>query len=85
MSAYPNTLIYGQTSGGDNVPVLVDTDGKMVVSPSVGTQLTVLTADPASPTDDTAWVRRTGTSPTMSVQLRVRIAGTTYTIAGITV
>lgn len=45
----------------------------------------LLTADPGSPADDTWWVRRTGSSPTMDVEVRVRIGGTTYTIAGITI
>lgn len=45
----------------------------------------VLTADPGAPDDDTFWVRRTGASPAMDVELRVRVAGTTYTIASITI
>jgi len=44
----------------------------------------LLTADPGSPANDTWWVVRTGTSPTMTVALKVRISGATYTIAGIT-
>jgi hypothetical protein len=44
----------------------------------------VLPADPASPSDGTWWLRQTGSSPTMSVALRVQIAGVTYTVAEIT-
>lgn len=44
----------------------------------------LLTADPGSPADDTWWLVRTGTTPTMTVAVRARIAGTTYTIASIT-
>lgn len=44
----------------------------------------LLTADPASPVNDTWWVVRSGTSPTMTVALKARIAGTTQTIAAIT-
>lgn len=51
---------------------------------NVATELTLLTADPASPVDDTWWVVRTGTSPTMTVALKTRIAGASYTIASIT-
>lgn len=44
----------------------------------------LLTADPGSPADDTWWVVRTGTTPTMTVALKARIAGVTYTITSIT-
>lgn len=47
--------------------------------------LTLLTADPASPIDDTWWMVRTGTSPAMQVTLKVRISGVTYEVAGITI
>jgi hypothetical protein len=43
----------------------------------------VLTADPASPADDTWWVVRDGASP-QGVALRARIGGVTFTIAEIT-
>lgn len=45
---------------------------------------TLLTRDPVNPQNDTFWVVREGTSPNMSVSLKGRIAGITYTIAGIT-
>lgn len=44
---------------------------------------TVLTADPSSPVNDTWWVVKTGSAPT-NVALRVRVAGVTYDIAGLT-
>ena len=49
-----------------------------------GEGLAIMTADPTNPSDDTWWIVRTGTSPTLDVDIRVRIAGTTYTLAGIT-
>lgn len=53
--------------------------------PSGGSSNTLLTSDPVSPTDDTWWVVREGTSPTMTVSLKARIAGATYTVASVTV
>ncbi len=44
----------------------------------------LLTADPGSPANDTWWAVRTGTTPTMSVAFKVRIAGVTYDVATIT-
>lgn len=49
---------------------------------SIGLQ--VLTADPASPDDDTWWVVRDGGTP-QSVALKVRISGVTYAVAEITI
>ncbi len=46
--------------------------------------LALLTADPASPVDDTWWAVRTGSSPTMAVAVKARIAGVTYSIGEIT-
>jgi len=46
--------------------------------------LAILSADPTSPADDTFWLRKTGTTPTMSVELRYRIDGSTETLAGVT-
>ena len=57
----------------------------VLISVSGGGGGTLLTADPGAPANDTWWVRRTGVSPTMDVALRVRVAGTTYTIASITI
>ena len=45
---------------------------------------TLLTADPGAPSDDTWWMVRTGTTPTMRVAIKVRISGATYEVAGIT-
>jgi hypothetical protein len=59
---------------------VTDSDPRLVAA-----GFTVLTADPGSPANDTYWVRRTGASPAMDVEVRVRIAGTTYTLAGITI
>ena len=42
------------------------------------------TSDPALPTDDSWWIVRSGTTPGASVQLKVRIAGTSYVLAEIT-
>lgn len=47
---------------------------------SASSILTILTADPGAPSDDTAWIVRTGAAPT-EVALRVRIGGTTYDLA----
>lgn len=44
----------------------------------------MLTADPASPANDTWWAVRTGTTPTMTVAVKFRYAGATYTIASVT-
>ncbi len=44
----------------------------------------LLTADPGAPSDDTWWAVRTGTSPTMTVAIKARLGGVTYTIASIT-
>lgn len=66
----------------------VDRDGKVTrpwfaflraITPGV-----LLTADPASPADDSWWVSRIGTSPAMVVALKVRIDGTTTTVATVT-
>lgn len=64
----------------DSLATLAD-DGR--ISSPAGFAL--LTADPGSPADDTFWVRRTGSSPAMQVELRVRISGVTYSLAGITI
>lgn len=71
----------------DNSPDTYVWDG--AVSPPEWVQinrpsvLTILTADPASPDDDTYWVVRDGASP-QSIALKVRIAGVTMTLAEIT-
>lgn len=44
----------------------------------------VLTTDPATPSNDTYWVVREGTSPAQTISLKVRIGGVTYTVAAIT-
>lgn len=61
-----------------------DAATKAYVDAKLFSTFTLLTADPGSPADDTWWVRRTGTSPTMSVALRARISGVTYTLAEMT-
>lgn len=45
----------------------------------------ILTADPAGPADDSAWLVREGVSPAMQVTLRIRVAGVTYDLAAITI
>jgi hypothetical protein len=45
----------------------------------------ILSADPASPADDTWWVVRTGTSPNATLALKGRVAGATKTIASETI
>ena len=47
---------------------------------SVPGVLAILTADPSSPADNTAWILRSGTSPAMAISLRLRIAGVTSEI-----
>jgi hypothetical protein len=78
----------------DGVSRVVEEDGALIVYGDIihngsalsssSSLLTLLTADPASPTDDTCWVVREGTSPTQTVSLKARISGTTVTIAAIT-
>jgi hypothetical protein len=78
----------------DGVSRVVEEDGALIVYGDIihngsalsssSSLLTLLTADPASPTDDTCWVVREGTSPTQTVSLKARIGGTTVTIAAIT-
>jgi hypothetical protein len=51
---------------------------------AVVTSLQILTADPSSPSDDTWWVVRTGTSPGDALEIRGQVAGTIYTIASVT-
>ncbi len=54
---------------------------KLIDSATVaGSTFTLLTADPASPTNDTWWVVRSGSSPT-TVSVKARIGGVTYTVA----
>ena len=77
--AVGSTLIY---TDGEGFRVL-DAAGS-IVSSLTGSSVALLTADPASPADDSVWIVRTGSSPTMTVALKARIAGTTYTIASIT-
>jgi len=81
----PSVLFNGRTSGDQNLPVLVDSSGALILSGASSVSvLTLLTSDPSSPVNDTAWVVREGTSPTQTVSLKVRIGGTTYTVAAIT-
>jgi hypothetical protein len=44
----------------------------------------LLTTDPIPAVDDTVWAVREGTSPSMTVAIRARIAGVTVTIASTT-
>ncbi len=44
----------------------------------------ILTADPATPADDTWWVIRDGGTP-QAIDLRIRISGVTYVLASVTV
>lgn len=81
---------YLSNTGGSNNPAWAQitlTNGVTGVLPAanMSTEQTLLTADPGAPTNDTWWVVRTGTSPTMTVALKARIAGATYTIASITI
>ena len=76
-------------------PLAVAVDGVSVTI--VGDQLTapggggtptlvgILTADPGSPTNDTMWGVRSGTSPGDSITWKARVAGTTYELAGVTI
>jgi hypothetical protein len=82
----------GDGSIGDPLTVLVDgvtidvngSNQLEVIGGATGDTLNVLTADPVSPVNDTAWISRTGTTAGSAVTLKCRIAGTTYEIAGIT-
>ena len=81
---------YLSNTGGSNNPAWAQitlTNGVTGVLPAanMSTEQTLLTADPGAPTNDTWWVVRTGASPTMTVALKARIAGATYTIASITI
>ncbi len=46
--------------------------------------LQVLIADPIAPVDDTAWIVKSGTSPSQTISLKCRIDGVTVTIASVT-
>lgn len=70
---------YRVTDEGDN---LEQSDGAAWVSVAAGK---VLAADPATPSDDTWWIRASGVTPTLVIDLRVRIAGVTYTLRTVTV
>lgn len=59
--------------------------GRGATTGGLAAGLILLTADPPTPADDTAWAVRTGTSPTMVVSFKVRIAGVTQTVATITI
>lgn len=68
----------------DGVTITVNGSNELVGAaqqPSVGT---LLTADPGSPSNDTWWVDRIGTSPTQTVALKAQIGGSTYVIASVT-
>jgi len=67
------------------VPVDVTTDGAdghvaawVPFSPGI-VGFPLLTADPADPADDTVWYTRTGSSPAMAIDLKVRVSGVTHT------
>jgi hypothetical protein len=65
---------------------LIDTDGVWLLGATGGGGASdeVLTADPVAPDDDTWWVVREGTSPAMTLSMKARIAGSTVTIASVT-
>lgn len=81
----------GLTGGGD-----LSADRTLAVGAGVGITvnaddvalsgiLPVLSADPGAPTNGTAWLLATGTTPTRALALRIRDGGVTYTIAEITI
>jgi hypothetical protein len=61
-----------------------DTSGTLLTASGV-TVITALSADPGSPSNGDVWVRASGTTPTRTLELRIRDGGVTYTIASITV
>jgi hypothetical protein len=75
----PARATWANTVRGD----LVDHEARIAAVESGG--LIVLSADPASPADDTFWMVKEAVSPGELVSLRVRISGVTYTVAAITV
>ena len=85
-SADKETLFWDETTSPPT-PAWKDSSGvvrHLAATGSIDT-LTALSADPASPTDGDVWVRATGTTPTRTLELRIRDGGVTHTIAGITV
>ena len=44
----------------------------------------ILSADPASPLDGTWWVVQSGTSPNMTVAMKFRMFGSTWTLSSVT-
>ncbi len=75
-------LVY---TDGEGFRVLDSTGAVAGSGSSSSSGLTLLTADPTSPSDDTWWAVRTGVSPTETVAVKARIGGATYTIASITI
>jgi hypothetical protein len=69
---YINGILFGGSAG--NPPAAINAPSGFVL----------LTAPPSSPADDTWWVERSGTSPTI-IQVMARFSGTTYRVAAITV
>lgn len=67
-NTYPNTLIFGRTAAGENVPVLVDSAGKLIVI-SGEAQVTVVAS---------------GVSPNRTVKLVVADGMNLITVAEVT-
>ncbi len=74
-SVFTDSTLTGNGSSAD--PLSVVGGGNTILG--------VLTSDPSSPDDDTAWIVRTGTSPGDAVSLKVRVNGVTYELAGVTI
>lgn len=47
--------------------------------------LSILTADPGSPANDTFWMVRTGTTAGSEIRLRARVGGVTFTVAAVVI
>lgn len=79
------TRVLASSNSGSAVNFAVGTKRVMLVDAAFGmTSMPILTADPASPIDDTCWAVREGTSPTQTVSIKVRISGVTVTLAAVT-
>lgn len=68
----------------DGVTITINGSNQLVGAASTPSLITLLTADPGSPTNDTCWIDRIGASPSQVVALKARIGGSTVTIASIT-
>lgn len=68
----------------DGSTITINGSNQLVGAASTPSIITLLTADPGSPSNDTVWIDRIGSSPSQVVALKARIAGSTVVVAQIT-